>query len=247
MNTNRIWIIGTVLLSAAVIALGWFLGVSPKLAETADTQLQILAVSSQNAQYEADLAALKVEYEKLPQITAELEALRVSLPPTAEYAEFVAQLNQISSKAGVSVSGLTPGVPQLFTPVAAPVVEGEAVAADPVAPAADTNFVVVPISIEVGGTVDEVTRFIGGLQGGDRLFLLTGVDMTELPKKEKAKTAGGFLTKIDGYIYVLLDPTLAVTPEATPTAEAEVPTDAETTDPSDTGAETPTPTETPVP
>ena len=59
------------------------------------------------------------------------------------------------------------------------------------------NFLAIPVTLEVTGDVNQMLAFVTGLQGTERLFLVT-----------KFSTGGeGATGSVDGLIYVLIDPT----------------------------------------
>ena len=59
MKGNRLWLLGTVAVIVIVVVLGWFLGISPKLAEGDAAISQIADVNAQNAVQQAALGQLK--------------------------------------------------------------------------------------------------------------------------------------------------------------------------------------------
>jgi len=58
--STRVWSFATVLLIIVVVALGWFLGISPKLAEAARFDSDRLAVQAQNEVTRAGRMAARV-------------------------------------------------------------------------------------------------------------------------------------------------------------------------------------------
>jgi Tfp pilus assembly protein PilO len=248
MMSNRVWIIATVLLSTAVAALGWFLGISPKLAEAGTSAAQLVLVQTLNGQQEAELAALKEQYEDIDEVRAELAELHDVVPPYARYADFYRSINALSASSGVSVMAITPGEPAPFGAAPAePAAEGApAPATAPVETpavgeevAAASGPYSVPMNISVSGSYEATTAFIGGLQGDGRLYVVTNLDF--------ARADGEYTVLITGYIFVLVDQAYAeaVTPAEAP--EAQSPEEQTPTIEGATPAETPAPTETPAP
>lgn len=85
--------------------------------------------------------------------------------------------------------------PASETPVSAStIVNAELVTAD--------NFVAIPVSMTVDGSLEQVMAFVAGLQESERLYLVTGLSVTEDP------TTGLFSGDIKGFVYALLDPTI---------------------------------------
>ncbi len=220
-TTNRIWVIATVVGSLAALALGWFLGVSPRVTEitTADAERQ--NVEGLNAQSEAEIAALQEEYKKLDDYQSQLDVLRVSIPDDSDLTGFIRQISNLAVVSGVTVSTFTPAAELPFTPVGS---DGAATAE------ASTNFFLVPVSLSVKGSYGSIMSFLSMVQNGDRLFLLS----TFTYKNDSIEGADLYSAQIDGFIFVLLGPASAgITPSA-PAAP----------DPSTVATPTPTPTET---
>jgi len=80
VNANRIWyLIGGVAI-IAILALGWFLGVSPQLAAAGTADAERATVEEENAAQNAILAQMKEQFAQLDVLTAELEELQVNVP-----------------------------------------------------------------------------------------------------------------------------------------------------------------------
>lgn len=62
-----------------------------------------------------------------------------------------------------------------------------------------SNFVTIPISLSLSGSYESVMAFINAMQKGDRLFLITGLNLTS------GGEADGFNVEIEGLTYSLLD------------------------------------------
>ena len=226
MTTTRWWTAGAVLVMALLVALGWILGIAPRLAEAQAADDERVGVETLNATYEQTLVKLKQLDEDLPALTTQLDELEAALPPDAQVSTLLGQLNALAAESGIELTSITAGVPEKFgaaaeaaaalapvPPVEAPAPEeGEDAAA--VAPDAETvapapeNFVSVPISVEFTGDPVALLAFVEKVQYGTRLFLVEALDITY--------DGGGGKVKIDGFVYVLTDP-----PVADETAAAE--------------------------
>ncbi|GAB3135335.1 hypothetical protein [Marisediminicola antarctica] len=241
MNNNRVWIIGSLLLSVVILVGGWFIGVAPMLAIAAKAHSDRATVEQQNVQNEQTLADLQARYVELPAISAEFAAIRRSVPEGPEMANFLQTITSAQNASGsfvtdVSVADPVPYAPVVPEPIEAPVSEEGAVAtaegngevdaaaADPAAaapvvpvlstssiPNADSvtalNFTLIPVTVTADGTFDQVVAFTGQLQGSERLFLVTGVNIST---DESTGVVTGVVT---GYIYVFGDPS-GVVPDA---------------------------------
>ena len=212
---NRVWFIGSAVLGAAVIALGWFLGIAPQLAQLSSTDDQILAAETINASHEAEIAALRIRYEGIDEVRSQLDALRSSLPDNADMDSFIRQIAATADVNLVNVTAFTAGDANSFLPtgVDVPVAETTVPADDSgAAPAAVSpdNFIVIPVSFTVEGGYDNVLAYINGLQSGDRLLSVTSLSITKNVAAPAAKGAAADQATstglVAGLIYVLLDP-----------------------------------------
>ena len=274
---NRIWIIGTAILSVSVIAMGWFLGISPKLAESALSALQRSQIDAQNTQYEAELAALKVQFESIDGLRGQLDAVRLKVPNNDESDLIYDELYKLAKKHNIYLDDLKLDEPIAYADVdplapsggesAAPVdpvvaEEGDETAA-PATPAATandsgitstsplitpTNFYTMQISFAIAGDKKDAYAFLTDLRTSDRLFLINAV-----ATKDGKEFADGLVgLGIGGLVYILNDGSDGVY-NAGATEEEEVPTDTATPDPAATDAPVeeapvdPTATETPAP
>ena len=59
------------------------------------------------------------------------------------------------------------------------------------------NFTLIPVSVTVRGTEDQVLGFVNAAQNGTRLFLVNGITI------DTAASGVGYDAKLSGYIYVL--------------------------------------------
>ncbi|WP_314148444.1 hypothetical protein [uncultured Leifsonia sp.] len=221
MSGTRLWVIGAVLGMVVIVVLGWIVGVQPQLTSAAVSTAQRLTVDATNARYQAVLAALKADHEKLPQLQAQLSALKASVPPDAESSAFVKELNAIAAAHGVTITGLTfsdavgykppatsPAAPaaaasgtSTSTPAPAP-----SPSSTPQAPTPETNplvtpsnFFASPVQVAVSGQLGNVLDFLQGAQKGTRLFLVTALSSN--PSTTEGAPAGTVDATIGGYIY----------------------------------------------
>jgi len=247
---NRIWIIATFLVAIGVAALGYVLGVAPRIAEASAADEQREQVELTNQQYEIQLNALKKDYENLAEVAAELAALQLQLPPTADYEGFLRDMNNATKKTDTALTNVaweTPlvisadGVTGPADPAAAPAAEGDAAepaegeaAADPTVAvnlAPDGALVAIPIELVVKGSLRNVEDFFSEAQTNERIFLVTGFGVAVDTKNDSI-----YVATISGVFYVLVDSS------ATAEEVEELPEEPEP-DP----AATPSPTNTPAP
>lgn len=235
-----IWRIGTALVVVVIVALGWFLGISPQLSRAGIAADQLKAVKDTNAQQEAELAALKKQFIELPDIEAELDELRLTVPAVPSFAEFMRNLSTIETRSGARIIAYSadPSIP--YTASAEATNKGEASTT-----ITGENFMLIPVSFEVGGSYAQSLDFIKRVQTNQRLYMITDINIKEVTVGGGAIVAPGtpelYQFQMVGYLYVLLDPTY-VPVSSTPEPEVE-PTPA----PTGSGIPTPSPTDTPAP
>jgi Tfp pilus assembly protein PilO len=245
------------IIGLALIALGWFVILSPLIDRAAESDAQRAQVEAQNEVERAVLADMKAQYENLDQLLLELEELRLSVPGDQDLRAFFDHVAAAAGEAGVVLNDVSV---EVALPYAAAVAEGGMVPppvdettegateeepvgsviaardlmAPPVASAAlQSNLYVLPISMSITADVKQATAFLKILQGLEgRLILVDGVSMT----------LGTSLTgEITGYIFVVHDPSQG------PVGALPEPALPEEVDPAVEPTATPAPTTTPSP
>lgn len=233
MATNRLWIAGTAIVVIAAVALGWVLGISPKLAEAAAADATRASVEAANTIRLQELAALKAQFEGIEDIRDQLDALQQEIPVDADLPDFIRQLNTMAAKVGVTIDSISPGEPTQWTRPSTPLTDENGNPLD-MTGVPDT-FVMIPIIIKVTGTYGQILAFNQALQTGERLFLVGTLVAVSTGDSEadQLKSAG----EVDGLIFVL--------PGTRARPEDEEPTPEPT--PTETSTPTPTATATPAP
>jgi len=201
-TNNRLWIIGSMALVLAIIAMGWFLGVSPKLSEAASASDQRTAAEAQNLTQEREVAKIKKQYERLPELQAELATVRAAVPSGGAMSALLDELHSLEQQNNVTLTDFTAGDAQPYTPVESTsprlVTTNSLVTAE--------NFVAIDVSVSVTGDESRVMNFINGLQTGSRLFLVTDLALTQtLADSDSSTSSDTAQAAISGLVYVLLD------------------------------------------
>ncbi len=261
MQQHRIISLASILVMLLIPVIGWFLVAQPQLAAASTADQQRVAMEAQIAASSAIVAQLKEDGANLPKLNDDLNELRTSIPAGVDPSGYIDGLDALARLNHVSITSLTVADPIAYTP-AIPPADPNAAAADATAegdgttePAAppvtdpaiftsplidSTNFVAIPVTIEIAGEWAPVLAFIDGLQSTDRLFLVTGLDTAHAEPGSATMTA-----KISGFIWAI--PTgVEGHPRPTSTTVKQLtaiapPVDETPVDP------TPDPTETPAP
>lgn len=199
---NRIWLIVSILLMAALLAGGWFIGVQPQLAAQRTANEQRDEVRLTNERIRAEIDALILARDRLPELVAEAEAYELAVPVDTHAAAFIRQLSRIADETDVTIVTIrmadavpyrSPGVPspdEEETGAPYPHTEG-LITSD--------NFIVGEIGVQVTGDWADVLRFVELLQTSERLVLVDGFSAS-------LDSDGGTTASLSGSIYVLRDP-----------------------------------------
>lgn len=169
----RVWSFATVIVIIVVVALGWFLGISPKLAEAAQYDTDRLAVQGQNEVARAVIAQLEADFERVDELREELEKLRSEFPTQAEYDSAVEEFITTIVAEGVALQNLQINEPSPTSAAVlgagesapAPEVDGEGLL--PVG-----SLLLVSVSITVFGPLDATLSFIDELQQSPRFGIV---------------------------------------------------------------------------
>jgi Tfp pilus assembly protein PilO len=262
MNTDRLWIFAAVAAMIVIAVGGWFVGISPVVAESAASDTQVASVTQANLASQQKLNLLKQQYANIGPLQKSLDSLRQSIPETPDASAFLQEIDQLSAAEGVTITvvtigsstvyqaptaavGSTPTPTATSTPTPTPTTS-----TTPAAPAttAAGQFVEIPVSITVTGGFDAVRGFVGALQKGQRLYLATSVGINQGASAAGAVAATGTLS---GFIFTLQgtsEEPKTKTPTSTPTpTPTPVPTGTPTPGLTPTPTATPTPTQTPTP
>lgn len=218
MQQHRIISLASILVMLLIPVIGWFLVAQPQLAAASTADQQRVAMEAQIAASSAIVAQLKEDSANLPELNDDLNELRTSIPAGVDPSGYIDGLDALARLQDVSITSLTVSDPTAYTAAVDPTAvvppddgaEGEesepSSSAPPPAgnpaivtsPLIDsTNFVAIPVTIEISGEWGAVLNFVDGLQSTDRLFLVTTLDT--------AQVAGSTATtaKIGGYIWAI--------------------------------------------
>lgn len=218
MDKNRLWTIGLGAAIAIVALAGWFLGISPIVAQTSSANIQRQSLVVTNDSSQARVAALKKQFENIGELEAQRDELSTSIPTGASIASFLREVNELTTANGVTLGNAAVSAAQSYEPpvaATATTTDTATASASPspspsasnsatdttttaAAPATGSGLILVPVTITVSGKYDNVLAFIGGIQAGQRLYLVKTVSI-------RASTAveGDFDGSITGVVYAL--------------------------------------------
>jgi len=229
------WMAATALLCAMLLAVAWFLVVSPRRAAAAEVQAQVLQEQQHNDVLATEVEQLKAGFAELPLTRSKLAAIRRQLPADVDMPGLVRTVESLAAGSGATLLSITPGEPQ---PLGA---GGEVLGPS----ATKAVLQATPMVIVIDGDYFQAVSFVRQLQTGvPRAFLISGL---QIAKQGSASTAGSAVSMtITGKVFSMPDGTTATgaagsagkaaAPVATPAA-TPVPTPAAT--PAATPAVTP--------
>jgi Tfp pilus assembly protein PilO len=216
---HQLKVLITVVLMVAVVSGGWLLAIQPALDSASAAETSRQHVRAQNDAMLAQLTVLEAAHGDLPALQEELGRLTASIPYTDDSSALLQSIEELARKAGVVVDGVTLADAQPYA-APQPVEAGSAAAAtvesadivpgvteppNPLMPATDeritpANFVLVPVTVAVSGSFNEVLDFVEGVQTGSRLFLVH-----QLSSSADAEGDGSTVkASVGGYVYALL-------------------------------------------
>lgn len=244
MKGNSLWLLGTVAVMAAVVVLGWFLGISPRLAQVDSIGAELASVQQLNAIQESEIATLQQQDADIAELEEELDDLRTAIPTSVRAEDFVDAVAAVAARAGVTVTsiqfakpgvwGVAPDAAENPASTEAPA-DTDIVPLEPPIPIGPDGVFTVSVTIQVAGDPLAVIAFSRLIQEDARLFLLTGFDYAVSPDKTAS---------IAGYLFVYADPNVPVE-EVLGTLPSETPATEDT--PAEETNETPAPSPTPTP
>jgi len=256
MQQHRIISLASILAMLLIPLIGWFLVAQPQLAAASEADQQRSDMEAQIAASAATVARLKEDSAKLPELNNDLNDLRTSIPADADADGYIDGLDALAKLAHVKITGLTVQDGQVYTPPAAPVAAApaETEGSETPAPAATpepipgivtnplidaTNFVAIPVSVDIAGTPAQILKFVDGLQSSPRLFLVARFSTAEDSVDSKNLTAS-----VGGYIWAI--PTgVEGKPRPISTTVKQLGPSSNTS--GGNGSDTPDPTSTPTP
>jgi Tfp pilus assembly protein PilO len=238
MDKLKQWVALTALGAVGIVAVGWFVLVSPKRGEAADLRAQTVTQVDANAMLQTQIEVLKAKAKDLPKEQATLAAVAAKIPDNPALPGLVRALLDASATSGVELVSITPGTPVVVAPPAAAVapVDGQS-APDPTVPAvvpgpgAAGQLANIPVAINVVGDYFEVAQFVAALEGLPRalrvnnLTLAPGASPTAPAATETtdAEDGSSLTTTINGFVFMSADTTPAPA-SAAPPANASVAT-----------------------
>jgi Tfp pilus assembly protein PilO len=173
---RQLWLL-TALGSVAVLALGYFLLVTPKANKAAglktDTQAQVQA----NEKLKRDIAQLTKQSKDKPKLQGALEDFATKIPNNPALPALVRSLSDAADNSGVELVAVSPATPVL-APAAVPAAGTSGTVTAAAAAPAGLALAHIPVTVSVKGTYSQVSQFLAEIEGLSRAFLVSTVAVT---------------------------------------------------------------------
>jgi len=147
-------LIGVVTLIVAIIAYVAF--IAPEGSKLSTLETEQTTLQAQQAQLQARLVSLRDEQQRLPSDCANLTKITTQIPATPDQAGFQLQLTTLEQQTGVVPSVLSYG----------------GTTTTPGTPTPPAGVTAIPVSTTVTGTYQQISNFVGGLDGFPRLYVI---------------------------------------------------------------------------
>ena len=235
--STRIGTFATALIMTVVVALGWFLGASPKPADAARFDAERTAVQAQNDLARATIAQLEADFEQIDELRLQLTELRDEFPTQAEYDTVIEELLTGLLAQGLVLQNIVINEPAPTTAVTLedgtvpePEIDG-----DGVLPTG--SLLRITVAVTVNGSLPAALAFIQALQESPRFSIVpTGSFSGGGDAAANAMTFSVIMYVVTGEDLISVEPDVDAPAEPEPTA---------TPGPTP-GSESPTPTPTPT-
>lgn len=154
---DRYWLAGGGAGAVLLLAVAWFLLISPQNEETSGLRDQQVSTEAQVTTLRHRLADLRTAQQNLPQYRAELAKDRAALPAAPALSDFLRELQAAGDAVGVTVTAMAAGPPQGV-------------------PAAGSTLQVVSVNVSATGSAGALSQFVAQIQlAQPRAALIDGV------------------------------------------------------------------------
>jgi type IV pilus assembly protein PilO len=164
---------GTAALVVLVLLAGWFLVISPKKADAAQSQADTAAQEQINQGLKTKIMVLQAANAALPAEEAKLAQIRQQIPLTPQLPSFIRQISSMATSSGATVVSVSPQNP---AGVNTPAVTYTGVASGAAA-VQDTQLQQMSFAMTVLGSYPAIERYINLMERSTRLVLVTGLDI----------------------------------------------------------------------
>jgi Tfp pilus assembly protein PilO len=144
-HRDRLWLAGGGIGAAILLAVAWFLLISPQNGQTSGLRDQQVSAEAQIVTLRHRLADLRTQQANLPRYQAQLSQDRAALPTAPALSDFLRELESAGDAVGVHVSAMTAGTPAEVT-------------------AGGTRLQAITVDVTAAGSTGQLTQFIAQVQ-----------------------------------------------------------------------------------
>lgn len=169
-HDRRVWLGGSVLAAALIVALAWFLAIGPTLSSASSLHGQADAAESQNVNTEFKVAKLREQQQNLGKLQQELGAALKALPSESGLPDFTREVNAAARDHGVTVTSIAVGGVGTAGGNRATTTQGSA--------SAGGTKLSIPVTLTTAGGLTKQMAFLHAIQHGVRSALVTSTALT---------------------------------------------------------------------
>jgi hypothetical protein len=179
LQDRRVWLGGGAALIVAVVLLGWFMAINPRLSAAASRRNEAASVKQQNSVLAVKLSRLKKQNEHLTNLTTQLQGAVAALPFDTGLPAFTRQVSGQAANHGIELQSISVGAVK---------------AAESTAPGAATTVKVgavlaIPVTLVSEGPEPEQLAFLRDIQiGGPRRALVLSIQFDSTSSIAKTST-----------------------------------------------------------
>jgi len=164
MNKTRQWTMLTALGVVAILAVGWFVIVSPQHKHAATLRTQASGIESSNASLQSQVRQLQRQQAGVPAAQKQLAAIATKIPDNPALPALIRQLSAAAKGAGVDLVSLAPGQPG-------------AAAGTPTSIGAQSSLLQIPVTISITGSYFNNESFFNSIENLSRAMLVSSFTM----------------------------------------------------------------------
>jgi hypothetical protein len=181
MNRSRQVVLVAVVAALAIVALGWFLLISPKRADISSTREETTTQLGANSRLQQEIKRLNEQAKDLPNVQARVAAIDQRIPATPALPVLIRSLTEAATASQVRLVSLTPSVPKaaVSTGTAAPPARAGAATAA-------TGLQAIDLAIIVDGTFPNIELFFRNIERMQRSLLVTGFSLLRVDTDDPA-------------------------------------------------------------
>lgn len=225
-STPRFWLVGGIVASLLLAALGWTMVISPRMEAVAQTRTEAEDLTSQTDMVLAQVKQLQAQAEELPEQIKALQRIQRRIPSSVDVPVLLRDIQRAAKAHDVTIDTLTPGRITVFTVAEEPETSSSGSTSSDPAATPDQNapapqptptelgqgnlpdgvgLSYVPISITANGEFTDVQAFTAEIEELQRAYLVTGVQLAREQTAEQTKRANTLAVTLETRVFLASD------------------------------------------